>query len=350
MQLPARVVDVAVRAHEQRRLPLGVALADHVVHARDGRGIGARAGQQAVARDDLVDRPGELDVRPSRGSRGGRRRARGRRRCATRARRSCPSRRPPPSRVCRNSRRASGSSEATGSSSSSSSGPLRERERERDLRLLAARELADLLAERQAERARCARSASASSQLGLSLRPSFSVSAIVKPGRAGAPARRSRRAAARARGVARAATWPRTRTVAGARLRQADGELQQRRLAGAVRADERRDRAGRDLERAVAQRPVRAVALAEPVASSASARSCHPRTTAGGRTRVGEQRGDVVLVEARGRARSSIQRCSDVRSAFTSSGGSGGGVGARRTSPARAAPRRAPRGRARGRP
>ena len=57
---------------------------------------------------------------------------------------------------------------------------LRERERERDLRLLAARELADLLAERQAERS-IRSSARASSQLGLSLRPSFSVSATVKP-------------------------------------------------------------------------------------------------------------------------------------------------------------------------
>ena len=52
---------------------------------------------------------------------------------------------------CRNSRRASGSSEATGSSSSEQLRPLRERERERDLRLLAAGELADLLVERQPE-------------------------------------------------------------------------------------------------------------------------------------------------------------------------------------------------------
>ena len=58
--------------------------------------------------------------------------------------------------------------------------PLRERERERDLRLLPARELPDLLAERQPELLD-APSATASSQLGLSLRPSFSVSPIVKP-------------------------------------------------------------------------------------------------------------------------------------------------------------------------
>ena len=56
VQLPAGVVDVAVGAHEQRGLALGVALADHVVDARDRRRIGARPGQQAMARDDLVDR------------------------------------------------------------------------------------------------------------------------------------------------------------------------------------------------------------------------------------------------------------------------------------------------------
>ena len=63
MQLPARVVDVAVGAHEQRRLALGVALADHLVDARDRGRVGARAGQEAVAREDLVDRPDELGVR-----------------------------------------------------------------------------------------------------------------------------------------------------------------------------------------------------------------------------------------------------------------------------------------------
>ena len=51
---------MAVRAHEQRRLPLGVALADHLVDARDRGGFRARAGEQAVAGEDLVDRAGEL--------------------------------------------------------------------------------------------------------------------------------------------------------------------------------------------------------------------------------------------------------------------------------------------------
>src|SRR5438876_441715 len=44
---------------------------------------------------------------------------------------------------------------------------------------------------------------------------------------------------------------------------QADGEVQQRRLPGAVRADEGRHRARWNLERAVPQRPRLAVALAE---------------------------------------------------------------------------------------
>ena len=60
MLLPAAVVDVPVRAHEQRRLPFGVALADDVVHARDARGVAARAGQQSVAGDDLRDRSVQL--------------------------------------------------------------------------------------------------------------------------------------------------------------------------------------------------------------------------------------------------------------------------------------------------
>ena len=60
MHRPARVVDVAVRAHEQRRLPLGVALAHDLVQPRYVLGLVARAGQQAVRRDDLLDRADEL--------------------------------------------------------------------------------------------------------------------------------------------------------------------------------------------------------------------------------------------------------------------------------------------------
>ena len=63
VQLPARVVDVAVRAYEQRRLTFGVALADHLVHPRDGRRVGARSGEQAMACDDLVDRRGSERAR-----------------------------------------------------------------------------------------------------------------------------------------------------------------------------------------------------------------------------------------------------------------------------------------------
>src|SRR5438445_520281 len=56
---------------------------------------------------------------------------------------------------------------------------------------------------------------------------------------------------------------PEDENPALARLAQTDRELQQRRLAGAVRADERRDRAGRNRKRAVAERPERVVPLAE---------------------------------------------------------------------------------------
>src|SRR5262249_35535153 len=48
-----------------------------------------------------------------------------------------------------------------------------------------------------------------------------------------------------------------------ARAAQADGELEQRRLAGPVRADERGHGSGRDLERAVTACPDRAVAPSE---------------------------------------------------------------------------------------
>ena len=51
----------------------------------------------------------------------------------------------------------------------------------------------------------------------------------------------------------------------GARLEEADGELEQRGLAGAVRPDEPDDLAGGDGERALRERPLVAVALAEAV-------------------------------------------------------------------------------------
>ena len=147
-----------------------------VVHARDGRRVGARAGEQPVARDDLVDRRRRAE------------RARVREdhevvadalevgddvrrehdgdpvsldrlhhRVQELAARE---------RVERRHRLVE----------QQQLGPLRERERQRDLRLLAARELADLAVEREPEpldpRARERRRPS----VGLSLRPSFSVS------------------------------------------------------------------------------------------------------------------------------------------------------------------------------
>src|SRR5215471_5673463 len=51
----------------------------------------------------------------------------------------------------------------------------------------------------------------------------------------------------------------------GTRTGQADREPQQRRLPGSVRADERGHRSARNLERAGLQRPLRAVAPAEPL-------------------------------------------------------------------------------------
>ena len=53
--------------------------------------------------------------------------------------------------------------------------------------------------------------------------------------------------------------------LAGGGLEQADAEVQQRGLAGAVRADERRDASSGDGERTVAQGPGVTVAFAEVV-------------------------------------------------------------------------------------
>ncbi len=129
----------------------------------------------------------------------------------------------------------------------------------------AARPRASRPSVRAAARARSMRSLRdlPSSQLGFSSRPSLSVSAIVKPRERGCscatnPRRGSTAAVRRAERVRARGPSPR------ARLAQPDRELQQRRLAGAVRPDERRHRPGRDLERAVAKRPRRAVALPEP--------------------------------------------------------------------------------------
>src|SRR5258708_14187258 len=62
VQLPAGVVDMAVGPYEQRRLPLGVALTNHLMNASHGRRIAARACEEAMARDDLLDRPDQLPL------------------------------------------------------------------------------------------------------------------------------------------------------------------------------------------------------------------------------------------------------------------------------------------------
>ena len=51
--------------------------------------------------------------------------------------------------------------------------------------------------------------------------------------------------------------------LSGGRVRDSDGEMKQRGLAGAVRSDEGRHGSGWDLERAIAQRPFRPVAFPE---------------------------------------------------------------------------------------
>src|SRR5215813_8694143 len=60
VQLPPRVVDVPVRAHEEARLAVGVTLADHRVDACDLLRVAACAGEEPMARQDVVDRPHEL--------------------------------------------------------------------------------------------------------------------------------------------------------------------------------------------------------------------------------------------------------------------------------------------------
>ena len=122
VHLPGRVVHVAVGAHEQRRLTLGVALADHVVHSRDRRRIGALRGEQAMAsRRSRRSDADELHVRCDRITRWSHTRSRSATMCEERIT-VMPVSATTSITVWRNSRRARGSSEATGSSSSSSSG------------------------------------------------------------------------------------------------------------------------------------------------------------------------------------------------------------------------------------
>src|SRR5207253_694911 len=139
--------------------------------------------------------------------------------------------------------------------------PLRERERQRDLRLLTTRERAGLPPQWKAEPAealsrelvvppRVERGA----ELQQLAEPEAAIERMILRDEAD-PRQHLARLLAR-RG-------PEDENPALARLAQTDRELQQRRLAGAVRADERRDRPGRNRKRAVAERPERVVPLAE---------------------------------------------------------------------------------------
>src|SRR3954447_118240 len=111
--------------------------------------------------------------------------------------------------------------------------------------------------------------------------------------------------------------------LARARPGQADGKLQQRGLAGAVRADECREGARRDLERAVAQGPARAVALAEPVADECGRGDHATLIAAAGRTVSAKSAAIVSSSKPAARALSTHVP-SDVRSASIRSGSSGG--------------------------
>ena len=177
--------------------------------------------------------------------------------------------------VCMNSRRASGSSEATGSSRRSSSGRF------------ASASVSATCARCPPERLRTFFFSGRSSSAIAGAR------CVVVPARVQLPADAQhlldREAAvervllreepdARQRlGRVRARVEPEHADGAGARPCQADGEPKERRLAGAVRPDERGHAAARDLERAVAQRPLRAVAPAEPVRLECGAHADPPR-------------------------------------------------------------------------
>jgi hypothetical protein len=140
-------------------------------------------------------------------------------------------------------------------------GALRERERERNLGLLPARQRPDLLLERDPQaREPAPREGVVPTRVELAPGPQHLVdpkSAVERMLlRDEADARQEPRRLL-ARRVAEHAHR------ASRRRGQADGEMKKRRLAGAVRTDERGDRAGRDGDAAVSKRPLLAIALAE---------------------------------------------------------------------------------------
>ena len=262
VDLPAAVVDMAVGAHEQCRLTLGVAFADHIVDARDGRRVGSRACEDPVRCENLVDRTDELRAGPREDHevvadafevgddvRGEHDRDR---RLGNDLHHRVQEL-PPSKRI----ERGDGLVEEQELRS------LRERQRERDLGLLSDGELPDLLIQRKAQPLDPLQRDAlvpARVELAAELERLADREATVErvllgdePDTREQPPR------------VLSGHLPEDAHATGARLAKADGELEQGRLARAVRADERRHRTGRDLERAVAERPLRAVPLAEPV-------------------------------------------------------------------------------------
>jgi hypothetical protein len=141
--------------------------------------------------------------------------------------------------------------------------PLREREAERHLRLLAAGERAGLAVERQAEpREPLAR------EPVVPARVELRAHAQQVADREAAVQRMVLRDEADAReqvGVVALRRAAEHLDAARRRLGQTDREVEERRLAGAVRPDERGHAAARDRQRAVAEGPPRAEALSEAV-------------------------------------------------------------------------------------
>ena len=211
VELPAGVVDVAVGPHEQRRLPRGVGLADHVVHARDEPRLAPRAGEErGEPRRARRSGPTSCTCACERITRWSQTRSRSATMCEERIT-VIPVSATASITDCRNSRRASGSSEATGSSSRSSSGRFASASVSATCACWPPESLPTFW---RGDRPSCSiRSrASSSSQLGLSFRPSRSVSGD----REAAVERVVLRDEADARQHApasRSGSWPSTRTV-----------------------------------------------------------------------------------------------------------------------------------------
>src|SRR4051812_10135339 len=320
VRLPTCVVHVPVHAHEQARLARGVGLADHIVGARNSGRVAARAREEPMTREDLVDRRGELRVRfgedhevvadPFEVGDDVRREDDGDPGVADGLEHGVEEL-TPRERIER----------GNGLVEQQQLGLLGECKRERHLRLLSARELPDLLAEREPDAL-----------------DSFARGVVVPP-RVQSPPELERLGDREA-----AMKWMLLRDEADARkelprllLRRAtehgdaaarrpaepDRKLEQRRLARAVRPDESSDGAGRDLERASAQRPRRSVALAEVIRSERGNATHATFEITGGRTVSAKSAAMFSSSRPAARARA-IQRWSDERSSFTSSGGSGG--------------------------